>query len=374
MASSNATSNGTDLLVYEAPCFIHDYNSIRVVRIAPYAPIFFFAVTGNILVMAVVYKNKSMRKTINFFITNMAFSDLIFTVISIPRVVTILLFGYKWLVHGSLGLIFCRMVPFVMEITIIASVLNIVAITVDRFLAVLFPLRTFISKRFCLFAIFAMWLVAISVEIPTLLATDFDEYQGKTYCIIDLDLKFGGNSGEIYFNFVFVVLYAMPFAVTVVLNLAIIFNMQKRDIPGDTISETSNRNRVKTNRKVIRMVLVVVAAFLLCWSLYFVLMVLRKNGIHVPCDVLYLRLLLAQFNAAFTPLLYAIFSENYRQGFAEILTQIGCTVFVVPRSNSMLDNTCTRSRNSSAINDLRTSLELQTLGTPQHGSTAQLLE
>ena len=83
-----------------------------------------FAVIGNTVVLAVVYRNKTMRKTINFFIANMAFSDLIFPVISVPRVVTIVSFGYKWLVlHGTLGMIFCRMVPFVMEITIIVSVL-----------------------------------------------------------------------------------------------------------------------------------------------------------------------------------------------------------------------------------------------------------
>ena len=45
-----------------------------------------------------------MWKTINFFIATVALSDLIFTVISVPRVGTILLFGYKWLVHFAVGL------------------------------------------------------------------------------------------------------------------------------------------------------------------------------------------------------------------------------------------------------------------------------
>ena len=357
MVSSNASFNDS-LPVHEAPCFLHDEKWISVLRIAPYVPILFVAITGNLLVMTVVYRNKAMRKTINFFVANMAFSDLMFTVISVPRVVTILLFGYKWLANGSLGLIFCRMVPFVMEITIIVSVLTIVAISLDRFLAVSFPLRTFINKKLCLFSIFAMWLMATTVEIPTLLATDLEEFEGETYCIVDLDLTFETGSGEIYFKFVFIVLYGIPFAVTVILNFAIIVIILKRVIPGNTVAEARNRHFEKTNQKVIRMALVVVAAFLLCWSLYFILMVLRKNGIYVPCNVLYLRLLLAHFNTALTPLLYVIFSENYRQGFGEILSRLGCRGFIASLSDSMVNAVRTSSRQSYALNNLRTSIEL----------------
>lgn len=228
----------------------------------------------------------------------------------------ICLFGYKWLVFGLLGSIFCRMVPFVMEIAIV-SVLTIVAISLDRFLAVTFPLRTFMNWTHCWSFILATWLISIGVKVPTLLATDLDEFEGEIYCIVDLDLTFGAGSGEIYFKFKFVVLYAISFAVTVGLNFAIIVTMNKRTIPGNTVVHTNNRYHEKTNRKVIRMVLIVVAAFLLCWSLYFVLMVLRQNNIQVSCNVLYLRLLQTHFNAARTSLLYAIFSENYRQGFGK---------------------------------------------------------
>lgn len=370
MASSNATSN--DSVVYEAPCFLHDSDLIRAFRVAPFAPIAFFAITGNPLVLAVVFGKKTMRKTINFFIANMAFSDLIFTVVYIPRVITILLFGYKWLVRGSAGMIFCTMVPFIMEIAIIVSVLTIVAISVDRFLAVTFPLRTFVRTKHCLFVIFAMWLIAISVKIPSIFASDLEEFQGKTYCIVDFDLTYGKGTGQIYFKAVFIALYAMPFSVTVLLNSAIVVTMRKRRIPGNTLSEACNRRREETNRRVIRMVLVVVLAFLLCWSLYFILKVLNQNGVRVSCDVLYLRLLLVHFNAALTPWLYAMFSENYRQGFGDILSKLGCPFFVTSQRESTRDNPTTSNRQNSAGDNVQ--IQLQTLGTPQYGSTVQLLD
>ena len=372
MASSNSTSN--DSVVYEAPCFLHDTDLVRVFRVAPFAPIAFFAITGNPLVLAVVWGKKTMRKTINFFIANMALSDLIFTLVYIPRIVTILALGYKWLVQGLAGLILCHMVPPLIEIAIIVSVLTIVAISVDRFLAVTFPLRAFITTKICAFVISTTWLIAVSVKIPTLFASDLVEFQGKTYCIVDFDLSFGAGSGQIYFKFVFIVLYAIPFLVTVLLNSAIVATMLKRRVPGYCPSEACNRQREETNRRVMRMVLVVVLAFLLCWSLYFVLMVLRKNGLHVSCDVLYLRLLLAHLNAALTPWLYAMFSENFRQGFGDVLSKLGCPVLFARHSGSVKCTSTTSGRQNSAVDNLQTSFELQTLGTPRTGSTAQLLD
>ena len=371
MASSNSTSN--ESLVYEAPCFLHDTNLVRVFRIAPFAPIAFFALTGNPLVLAVVCGKKTMRKTINFFIANMALSDLIFTLVYIPRVVTILSLGYKWLVHGLAGLIFCHIVSSLVEITVIVSVLTIVAISVDRFLAVTFPLRAFVTTKMCAFVISAAWLVAVSVKIPTLFTSDLVEFQGKTYCIVDFDLTFGAGSGQIYFKSVFIVLYAIPFFVTVLLNSAIVVTILKRRVPRYSLSEASNRQREETNRRVVRMVLVVVLAFLLCWSLYFVLMVLRKNGVHVSCDVLYLRLLLAHFNAALTPWLYAMFSENFRQGFGDVLSKLECPVHFARQSDSVQCTSTTSGRQNSAVDKFEASFELQTLGSPHTGSTAQLL-
>ena len=101
---------------------------------------------------------------------------------------------------------------------------------------------------------------------------------------------------------------------------------------------------------------------------------LRKNGIHVACNVLYLRLLLAHFNTALTPLLYVIFIENYRRGFGEILSRLGCRGFIVSLSDSVVNAVRTSRRQSYALNNCgHLSIELKALGTSQNGSTSQLL-
>ena len=53
----------------------------------PLLSVWFFLVSlaGNTVIGVTVYKTKSLRKPINFFIVNMAMSDLLFTIFFIPR-------------------------------------------------------------------------------------------------------------------------------------------------------------------------------------------------------------------------------------------------------------------------------------------------
>ena len=205
MATSKSTSN--ESVVYEAPCFLRDTDLVPVWRVAPFAPIAFFALTGNPLVLAVVWRKKTMRKIINFFIANMALSDLIFTLVYIPRVVTILALGYKWLVHGYAGLIFCHTLYGIITCwnnshrfrpndscnkrgTFFGRDFPVTSVRNDKNLRVR-CLRIVADRDKC-------------VKIPTLFASSLADFQDKTYCLVDFDVTFGSGSGQVYFKFVFI--------------------------------------------------------------------------------------------------------------------------------------------------------------------------
>jgi len=53
-----------------------------------YSIILVASLVGNSFVGIIVYKTKTMRKTINFFIVNMAMSDLLFSVFAFPWALT----------------------------------------------------------------------------------------------------------------------------------------------------------------------------------------------------------------------------------------------------------------------------------------------
>ena len=48
----------------------------------------------------------------------------------------------SFLIGGQLGQAFCKLVPFFGEVSIVVSIQNLILIAVDRFVAVVFPLRS----------------------------------------------------------------------------------------------------------------------------------------------------------------------------------------------------------------------------------------
>jgi neuropeptide Y receptor len=83
---------------------------------------------GNILVVWTVVFNKHMRTTSNFFILNLAISDLTLCVFSIP------FNAYKTLKHSwAFGLFLCKLAPFFQATNVFVSTMSITAIALDRY-------------------------------------------------------------------------------------------------------------------------------------------------------------------------------------------------------------------------------------------------
>ena len=80
------------------------------------------------------------RKPINYFVANMAMSDLLYSIFWLPWRLS-LMHTKSWLIGGQFGDTLCKLVPFFGDVPMIVSVQNLVLIAVDRFGAVVFPLR-----------------------------------------------------------------------------------------------------------------------------------------------------------------------------------------------------------------------------------------
>ena len=147
-----------------------------------YGLLFAVSLAGNTFIAIIVYKTKTMRKPTNFFIVNMAVFDLLFTILVFPVVVTKLHIT-SWLPSGPLGLAFCKLNNFLTFVSATVSIQSLVLIAVDRFGAVLFPLRSpLISSKHCPFFILATWIIAMAFHCPTLFAWKFIEHRGELEC------------------------------------------------------------------------------------------------------------------------------------------------------------------------------------------------
>lgn len=330
----------TDLV--ESSCFEADSTTIKIARVLPYVFIILVSVVGNILVAVVVFNSRPMRKAVNFFIVNMALSDLLITLVYMPRVVTILLAGYKWLSTGVAGLVFCKLVYFIHETSVSVSIFSAVCISGERFLAVIRPLQSLTKNTKASRSLIALtWFLSSVIRIPILVANTTAVSCGKVYCKLSLDTAFWPGLSVVYHKFNLIGMYATPLGVMIALYSATIFTLKRRGRPGNRVTAEATQP-TEVNKKVSRMVLVVITAFILCWMLYFIVTVMESYHVAISCNVLYLRLLFAHFNCALTPVLYSLFSENYKREFKNIL--FACSWFRLARSRASTLSTPTSRR------------------------------
>ena len=114
----------------------------------------FFSLVGNTLLIITVYKRPELKKTINYFIVNMAVSDFVFSLIAIPVSLVEMSSSWQWPIGGTVGSILCKLKNYVMAVSLTVSIESLVWIALDWFVAVVWPIKVhLITSRFRSFAI-----------------------------------------------------------------------------------------------------------------------------------------------------------------------------------------------------------------------------
>ena len=103
------------------------YEKYKGVIIA-YSIIVIVSVFGNTLVCYVIFRHKKLQTVTNLFITNLAISDLLMTVLNIPFNL-IRLLSDNW----PFGVFMCQLVPHVQVTSAYVSTLTMTCIAIDRY-------------------------------------------------------------------------------------------------------------------------------------------------------------------------------------------------------------------------------------------------
>ena len=103
--SMNSTANGSS---GSWSCL--NFTALKIGGTVTYCLIIIVSLVANCLIAITVCKTSNLKKTINFFIANMASSDLLFPVFSIPFKLS-LLHVNSFLIGGQLGQALCKLLP-----------------------------------------------------------------------------------------------------------------------------------------------------------------------------------------------------------------------------------------------------------------------
>lgn len=125
--------------------------------------IFILGLFGNALVVLVVASNQQMRNTTNILIINLAMADLLFIIFCVPFTAADYVMRY-W----PFGEIWCKTVQYLIIVTAYVSVYTLVIMSVDRFLAVVYPVASISirTERNTYWAISITWVVVLLTCLP----------------------------------------------------------------------------------------------------------------------------------------------------------------------------------------------------------------
>lgn len=320
MYVSDGLSNFTNATTPKCPLSPETLVS-QVAKTAAYVVIIFCSLIGNAFVVLIVWQNLRLRTVINFFICNLAVSDILVAALCEPNMITQLFLGNKWIFGTAL----CKLIVFLQSATIASSVLTLLAISGDRFIAIVFPLRRRPGFKIARFIVAVIWVVSVVMMAPLIYAQRVRTAPQGNYdvCIEEWSPVFEEEKApRDYTIILFVTMYVVPLTTMGFLYFIICLKLWHRKLPGEQTNRNARRTRA-SRKRIVKMLMAVIIIFALCWLplwLFQFLIFFARN--KYPCVAFdgtfyFLALFLGHSNSAVNPFLYALFNKNFRQGFKQ---------------------------------------------------------
>ena len=277
------------------------------------AIIFLISVIGNTLVCTVIVRRYRMRTVTNCFILNLAVADLAITCICIPFDIPVQENNYKW-PYGSLV---CKLLYPLQTMAMLASIFTLMAVSLNRYWAIVYPLQNQMTKSHAKGFIFVIWLLSALFTLPYILVLRLDEetVSCKEHWPVNPSYR------KAYTLSLFLVEYLVPLTVISLVYLKIALEMRKCIKKRKT--SCTNRDLSKSHqmekKRVVRMLVVVTALFAVCVlpnNIMWLWLDFGNGGEYRHFwDVVAVTNIILFANSAANPIAYTICHDNFREEF-----------------------------------------------------------
>uniref|UniRef100_A0A8B9F9Z0 Dopamine receptor D2 n=1 Tax=Amazona collaria TaxID=241587 RepID=A0A8B9F9Z0_9PSIT len=337
----------------------------------------FVIVFGNVLVCMAVSREKSLQTTTNYLIVSLAVADLLVATLVMPWVVYLEVVG-EW----RFSRIHCDIFVTLDVMMCTASILNLCAISIDRYTAVAMPMlynTRYSSKRRVTAMIAVVWVLSFAISCPLLFGLNNTD---ENECII---------ANPTFVVYSSIVSFYVPFIVTLLVYVQIYIVLQKRrkrvttklssrgldsetqaplkdkcthpeDVKLCTVIVKSNgmasnreknghaketphtakvfeaqslpngktRNFLKAlsrrklsqqkEKRATKMLAIVLGVFIICWLPFFITHILNMHcDCNIPPAMYSVFTWLGYVNSAVNPIIYTTFNIEFRKAFLKIL-------------------------------------------------------
>lgn len=298
-----------------------DLTAWRIIQVFAYYVMILFSLVGNTVVIKAIRRiGRTLRRQVHYlFIVNLSVADLLFAVENIPMVCTHLLMNGAWKVEGRFGGFLCQFDLFLSLILILTSNLTILAIAIERFCGIFFPMKTFVSKKRAYAIVASTWILGAIYALP-LFSSSFaylvKHPDGNFRCRLCVECA------EVIRWFIFqIALLSTALVTTLALYSAIGIKIWLGKTPGIQLNEFQLKAQAK-KLKALKMLAMLVIVFYISFVPFGIYQLSVYLGFHLKLGPYYgqISAFLMYCNGALNPLIYSIYNLDIRAEFKALLT------------------------------------------------------
>ena len=230
-----------------------------------YSIIFILGTFGNAVVCIAILKRKGMQTSCNMFTFNLALNDLILVIVYVPTQMISLEDCYRW----PLGGFMCYLVYIILPLSLSVSIGTLLAITADRYRAIVFPVKSKLTRKTVMLVVAVIWVVSALTALPPLLILKyFSPEPGIGFCFEDWPTDV---ALEAYWVSMFVIQYLLPLCVIAVLAGITAYTLRKNSLPvgmetcaQSEVFRKTIRKRAKQTKRITNMLIALVLLYAIC--------------------------------------------------------------------------------------------------------------
>ncbi|KAK6478182.1 melanin-concentrating hormone receptor 1-like [Huso huso] len=271
----------------------------------------FLGIIGNCIIIYTILKKTKfgVKQTVpDIFIFNLSIVDLLF-LLGMPFLIHQLLGNGSW----CFGSIMCTIITALDTNSQIVSTYILTAMTVDRYLATVHPIKSTYIRTPCIatMVICLMWLLSLLTIIPVWMYAGLMSLKdGSVGCALLLPNP--ATDAYWYTFYQFLLAFAFPLIIICVVYFKILQHMSTTVAP---LPQRSLRVRTK---KVTRMAVAICLAFFICWAPYYILQLVHLGVQRPSVAFIYaynISISMGYANSCINPFLYIALSQTFKLQF-----------------------------------------------------------
>ncbi|XP_032081730.1 neuromedin-U receptor 1 [Thamnophis elegans] len=302
-----------------------------------YLLIFAVGAVGNMITCLVIVRHRFMRTPTNYYLFSLAVSDLLVLLLGMPLEIYEMWSNYPFLL-GAGG---CCFKTLLFEAVCFASILNVTALSVERYIAVVHPLKAkyVVTKNHAQKVILTVWVFSFICSIPNTSLHGIQALYVPGWGVVpDSDTCTLVKSPLVYnllIQVTTIVFFFVPMAVISVLYLLIGLQLRKEKLLEALEAKSGSRSdyhsirlqlKKARRRQVTHMLFMLVIVFGICWAPFHTDRLVWSFVTHWTDQMhrvfQYLHILSGVFfylSSAVNPILYNLMSSRFREMFKDVM-------------------------------------------------------